>query len=159
MNDNGGKTGKPVVETVPQTVVQEVVEQLKRDGYDVEFRHYRRYSTEGYGEAQYSRKTGWVKQEVELGDPLARGGASECHIVYKDGDELKVWVMGLGVCHPTEQFCYTIGRQVALADAIRDGVEFEELDPEVYNPLRGKLWAECSKYWKARKMKTCLSQS
>ena len=137
--------------------VQKAVAQLKLDGYQVRFTHWRQ---KGQGDlARYSRKVKWlygngsrIPQDVqnyedEYGEPTSNGGMTQCTILYTYYDELstesteELVTESHTTCSKDDQFCYAQGRRISLARAIKQmEVGLPYLDADVYDPIRGELW-------------------
>ena len=126
--------------------VQRAVEQLKEDGYQVEFLHWR--IPEGVTEhVRYSRKDGWIVGDPRYGidwkydSPSPNGGETQCSIIHvrPDGtDELVT--QAHTSCRDTEPFCYAQGRRYSLVRALRhmeNGLPL--LDKATYSPIKGGL--------------------
>ena len=134
--------------------VQRAVEQLKLDGYQVRFTHWRRTA---WGEVvRYSRKVKWLyddglpiprddmqEYEFDYGEPMSSGGMTQCSILFPcpSGDTEELVTESVTHCSKDDQFCYAQGRRISLARAIKQiEVGLPYLDKEVYDPLRGELW-------------------
>ena len=135
--------------------VQKAVAQLKLDGYQVRFTHWRQTM---WGEqARYSRKVKWLCEDGKLvsecdddwqyGEPQSNGGMTQCSILFIWHDEFgnddtaELVTESVTNCSKDDQFCYAQGRRISLARAIEQMVKgLPYLDAEVYNPLRGELW-------------------
>ena len=132
--------------------VQRAVEQLKLDGYQVRFTHWRQTM---WGEqARYSRKVKWLREDGKLvsecdyddwqyGEPQSNGGMTQCSILFPcpSDDTEELVTQSVTHCSKDDQFCYAQGRRISLARAIKQmEVGLPYLDKEVYDPLRGELW-------------------
>ena len=137
--------------------VQKAVAQLKLDGYQVRFTHWRRTA---WGEVvRYSRKVKWLyddglpiprdtqEYEFDYGEPMSNSGMTQCSILSTWHDSLslddtaELVTESVTHCSKDDQFCYAQGRRISLARAIKQmEVGLPYLDAEVYNPLRGELW-------------------
>jgi len=139
--------------------VQRAVEQLKLDGYQVRFTHWRRTA---WGEVvRYSRKVKWMyddglpipkddiqEYEFDYGDPMSNGGMTQCSIIFTwpseevDPEDIEELVTeSVTHCSKDDQFCYAQGRRISLARAIKQmEVGLPYLDADVYDPIRGELW-------------------
>jgi len=135
--------------------VGKAIEQLKKDGYSVEFAHWRMYTKRKY--RRYSRKMKWLTLngwEDTGQQPLSKGGKTVCTI-YK-GD-VGYDARGVTRCNTNEQFSYAQGRRKALVRAIEELVEIGDVDVDTYNALRGELYKAIRDYWKERGI-SCKSQ-
>ena len=133
--------------------VQRAVEQLKLDGYQVRFTHWRRTA---WGEVvRYSKKVKWMYNnggaiakgiqdyEDDYGEPMSSGGMTQCSILFPcpSDDTEELVTESVTHCSKDDQFCYAQGRRISLARAIKQiEVGLPYLDKEVYDPLRGELW-------------------
>ena len=131
--------------------VQKAVAQLKLDGYQVRFTHWRQ--TMWDDQVRYSRKVKWLHNDGTLieekdvwayGEPRSNGGMTQCSILFTDpanDDNVELVTQSNTVCSKNDQFCYAQGRRISLARAIKQmEVSLPYLDADVYNPLRGELW-------------------
>ena len=136
--------------------VQRAVEQLKLDGYQVRFTHWRQ--TDGFGIRRYSRKVKWMFDNGELvseneyfdfATPVSNGGKTQCSILLTypfneagPDDTEELVTQAVTHCSKDDQFCYAQGRRISLARAIKDmEINLPYLDKAVYDPLRGELWS------------------
>ena len=133
--------------------VQRAVEQLKEDGYQVRFTHWRRTA---WGEVvRYSRKVKWMYNnggaiakgvqdyEDDYGEPMSNGGMTQCSILFPcpSDDTEELVTESVTHCSKDDQFCYAQGRRISLARAIKQiEIGLPYLDKQVYDPLRGELW-------------------
>ena len=152
--------------------VQRAVEQLKLDGYQVRFTHWRRTA---WGEVvRYSRKVKWMYNnggaiakgvqdyEDDYGEPMSSGGMTQCSIIFTwlskevDPEDIEELVtQSVTHCSKDDQFCYAQGRRISLARAIKQmEVGLPYLDKEVYDPLRGELWRHAGSLSQWLKTKT-----
>ena len=136
--------------------VQRAVEQLKLDGYQVRFTHWRQ--TMWDEQARYSRKVKWLREDGKLvsecdddwqyGEPRSNGGMTQCSIIFTwpseevDPEDIEELVTeSVTHCSKDDQFCYAQGRRISLARAIKQmEVGLPYLDADVYDPIRGELW-------------------
>lgn len=124
--------------------VHRAIAQLNKDGYEVDFKHYRMSSNNI--PVQYSRKTRWLG-DGHLGDPQPTGGITSCTL---SSGKISKTAAAYAVtrCKSTEQFCYNQGRSVSLARAIKDLIPSLKLsDKRIYGPLRGAITNETKDYW------------
>ncbi len=129
-----------------QNEVQRAVEQLKKDGYQVEFLHWRQ--TFWNELARYGRRAKWINLVepndcLGYGEPMSRGGMTQCSILCPcpHNDTAELMTQAVTHCSKDDQFCYAQGRRISLARAIKDmEVNLPHLDRQVYDPLRGELW-------------------
>ena len=136
--------------------VQKAVAQLKLDGYQVRFTHWRRTPEQVAGswgkQVRYSRKVKWMYDDgefiedddfEELVMPLTNGGMTQCAILFPcpSDDTEELVTESVTHCSKDDQFCYAQGRRISLARAIKQmEVGLPYLDKEVYDPIRGELW-------------------
>jgi len=144
-----------------QNEVQAAIDQLKRDGYKVNFAHWR-VPDGGTKPVRYSRKEGYIVDDEmygldwEYAVPSSSGGKTQCYISVQHGLERDdgipdPYAYGVTKCRSNEQFCYAQGRRVALVRAIEILMYIEpQSRNSVYNSLRGELWAAIHEYWKKR---------
>jgi len=134
--------------------VQRAVEQLKLDGYQVRFAHWRQ--SDEFGMRRYSRKVKWLLDDGtiasayfdNIGDPVSNGGMTQCSIIYiwpskeVDPEDIEELVMqSVTHCSKDDQFCYAQGRRISLARVIKEmEINLPYLNKEIYDPLRGELW-------------------
>ena len=125
--------------------VQKAVAQLKLDGYQVRFTHWRR--TFWNELIRYSRKVKWMHGDGSLadgGEPMSNGGLTQCAILYTDpanDNKVELVTQSHTTCSKDDQFCYAQGRRISLARAIQQmEVNLPYLNPGVYDLLRGELW-------------------
>lgn len=54
--------------------------------------------------------------------PESKGGETECHLVLRDGTE----IVGVAQCSLKDNFCYRIGREIALGRALKKYADWLE---------------------------------
>jgi len=143
-------------ENVVLNEVQRAVEQLRQDGYQVRFTHWRQ--TYWDEQVRYSRKVKWMREdgttilredlqfEDDYGEPMSNGGMTQCIIIFYDpaDDKFELVTRSHTNCSKDDQFCYAQGRRISLARAINQMVKgLPYLDAEVYNPFIDDLH-ECA---------------
>ncbi len=126
--------------------VQRAVEQLKLDGYQVEFLHWR--VPEGCTEhVRYSRKDGWLTNDPaygidwKYGPPDSNGGTTQCSIIYTRSDNTDELVTQAHThCRSNESFCYAQGRRYSLVRALQQmEINLPFLEKPTYSPIKGAL--------------------